>query len=78
MTDDLTLSVTFTMHLTEPLTEKEKQTIIGNVWEHIDFETQEEVLGFAKIAEVYPSDEGARRKRAARRAELLRLARSAA
>ena len=78
MQDNKTLSVTFTMQLTEPLTDNEKQTIVGNIWEHIDFETQEEVPGFAKIAAVECSDEEVTRKREAKRAELLLLARSAA
>jgi hypothetical protein len=54
--DDKTLSVTFTMHLTEPLTEKERDTIIGNLWEHIYNEWAENIPGFVKIAEVDSPD----------------------
>ena len=30
-----TISLTGTLELSEPLTEKEKDTIIGNLWDHI-------------------------------------------
>lgn len=56
MADDKTLSVTFTMHLTEPLTEAEKNTIIGNLWEHIHNERHEDIEGFVKIEEVDSPD----------------------
>jgi len=35
MADSRTLSVTFTMHLAEPLTKEEKDAVIVSLWEHI-------------------------------------------
>jgi hypothetical protein len=59
--DDKTLTVTFTMHLKEPLTPDEKESIIGNLWEHIHQEAfnadcAEGYPGFNKIAEVDSPD----------------------
>ena len=45
-------SVTFTMHLTEPLTAKEQRTIVGNLMNHIQAECQDGIEGFAKIYEI--------------------------
>ncbi len=57
MADDKTFSVTFTMHLTEPLTEKEKSQIIGNLWDHIHNECEDGIAeAFGKIAEVDSPD----------------------
>ena len=54
-----TLSVTFTMHLAEPLTKNEKDAVIVSLWEHIRDERAEGMPGFTKIV----SAESSRRKR---------------
>jgi hypothetical protein len=38
MTDKTTLTMTWTLHLSGPLTEEEKGAIIGNMREHIFYE----------------------------------------
>lgn len=49
MADDKKLTVTFTMHLKEPLTDKERDNIVGNLYQHIAEERHGEFLGFDKI-----------------------------
>jgi hypothetical protein len=54
MTDSTanTMTVTWTLELSEPLTQMEKDTIIGNLWDHIGNECSAEVPGFAKVTGV--------------------------
>jgi hypothetical protein len=56
MTDTHTLTMTWTLHFSGPLTEKEKSTIIGNLWEHIHNEREGDIPGFAKITRVISPD----------------------
>jgi hypothetical protein len=49
MAGSRTLSVTFTMRLTEPLTKEEKDAVIVSLWEHIRDERAEGMPGFTKI-----------------------------
>jgi hypothetical protein len=46
------MTMTWTLEFSEPLTEKEKNTIIGNLWEHIHSERDADIPGFAKIVHV--------------------------
>jgi hypothetical protein len=48
MADSKALSVTFTMHLAEPLTKEEKDAVIVSLWEHIRDERAEGMPGFAE------------------------------
>jgi len=54
--DNTTLSITWTFELSSPLTAEEKDTIIGNLWEHIHHEREEGIAGFVKIVEVGSPD----------------------
>jgi hypothetical protein len=56
MSDDKTLTMTWTLHLKEPLTDKEKDTIIGNLYEHLWEQRHCNIPGFVKIDEVVPPD----------------------
>ena len=56
MTDNTTITLTWMMELSAPLTDKEKDTIIGNLWEHIHNERHEGIPGFTKIAHVTAPD----------------------
>ncbi len=49
MADSRTLSVTFTLRLTEPLTKEEKDAVIVGLWEHIRDERAEGMPGFTKV-----------------------------
>ena len=49
MADSRTLSVTFTMYLTEHITTVEKDAVIVSLWEHIRDERAEGMPGFTKI-----------------------------
>jgi hypothetical protein len=64
---DTTLTMTWTLHLSDPLTEDEKRTTIGNLFEHIHHESKAERFlkssrvesvksGFAKVTRVIAPD----------------------
>ena len=50
MAGSRTLSVTFTMRLTEPLTKAEKDAVIVSLWEHIRDERAEGTPGFTRLS----------------------------
>jgi hypothetical protein len=54
--DGKTLTMTWTIHLSAPLSEGEKDTIIGNLWEHIHNERDAGILGFVKVTRVVAPD----------------------
>jgi hypothetical protein len=68
-----TMTVTFTLLFSEPLTQEERDNIVGNIWKHIEVEQREDVLGFNKIANIVPP-EGAVERRKKRRRKMLKEA----
>lgn len=53
---DTTLTMTWTLHLSEPMTDEEWDAVIGNIHQHILDEADAGIPGFAKIEEVTAPD----------------------
>jgi hypothetical protein len=66
-----TMTMTWTLHCTEPLTDEEKKTIVGNLFEHIGEEAGAGIEGFEKVERIcYPAEFGWSPRTAEEEAEL--------
>jgi hypothetical protein len=54
--DGRTLTMTWTLHLSEPMTDEERDAVIGNIYEHIFNEQAANIPSFVKVAEVVSPD----------------------